>query len=640
MSERHGRRDGASSRAEGRRSLIAVTGATGGLGRELLAQLAAAGEKVRALARDAAAAARLEAAGVETVVGDLRDPDSLARLVAGADVVHHLAAWMGRPAGQAHTINVEGTRALVRAAAAAGVGRVVLASSIAVYGPVLAGAVSESTPVRRVGDAYSDSKADAEVAAFEAAAGTSTGVVALRPTMIYGPASGSWTSTPLASIRRGLPVVIGDGSGLLDAVYVGDVARAFRLAAEEEGIDGRAFNVVGESVAVGKFMGAYGSMAGRRVRSVPRAVAVAGARAAAVVTGVLPGVDRVAPEMVEVMTSRATFDGAAAAEAFGYRPQVGFEEGMALTARWLRASGTLPGPSVALVVGAGRGLGRAVAEALAGAFVKTYAADLDTSSLSASASATLVPVRVDATDEASLAAAVARIEDEDGGIDAAVTTVGRLRPGALEVQPLPLIGQQLELNALVPLKVARAVAPGMRRRGRGRIVSVSSTNGFLVTPLMGAYSAAKYALEALTDALRQELRPFGVDVVLIQPASMATPFAADAKAALKLDADASSEPWSAALMRLHDSRLWGESTAEDPAAVASVVVRQVLAARPVSRVPSSLAVRAVKLFALLPDRLKDAYFARSLRLGSSLRPSPQEPRERDSSTQAHSGPSR
>lgn len=622
------------------RGLTAVTGATGGLGRALLPQLVASGDRVRALVRDPDAARRLAADGIEVVVGDLRDPASLERLVEGAEVVHHLAAWMGGPAGQAAAVNVEGTRDLVRAAAAAGARRVVVASSVAVYGPVAAGTLSESTPLRKVGDAYSDSKADAEVAAFEAALGTGTEVVALRPTMIYGPASPSWTLTPLASIRRGVPVVIGDGSGLLDAVYVDDVARAFALAAAAHGAAGRAFNIVGHSVSAADLMGAYGRMVGKGARRVPFALATLGARAAAVVTGALPGVDRLAPEMVGVMTSRARFDGSAAAAVLGYAPEVSFETGMARTAAWLRASGALPGPRNALVVGAGRGLGRAVAEALAGAYVKTYAADVDVSGLELGGSGSLVPLEVDATSEAELAAVVARIEAQDGWLDATVTTVGQLRPGALEVQPLAQVTRQLELNALVPLKVARAAAPGMRGRGRGRIVNVSSTNGFQVTPLMGAYSAGKFALEALTDALRQELKPFGVDVVLVQPAAMATPFAADAKAALRSDAGSLPAPWSDALLSLHDSDLWGERGAVSPADVAEVIVAQVLAARPKSRVASSLAVPAVRLFALLPDGLKDAYFARSLRLGRSQRPSRQEPRERDSKTQAHSGPNR
>ncbi len=618
--------------------LVALTGASGGLGRVLVRRLLAAGKPVRALVRDSAAAEELTRAGADVVLGDLRDAHSLERLVDGARVVHHLAAWMGRPAGLAELVNVTGTRTVVTAAAAAGVERVVMASSVAVYGPVLAGEITEEAPLRKVGDAYSDSKADAERAAFAAAAGSATEVVALRPTMIYGPASSSWTLTPLASVKRSLPVVIGDGSGLLDAVYVEDVARAFELAAEAQGVGGRAFNVVGVPVTVAEFMGCYGRMVGRRIRKVPLGLARVGARAAAMVTGALPGVDRLEPAMVEVMSSQARFSGAAAADALEYSPEVDLHEGMRRTARWLRDEGHLFGPQVALVVGAGRGLGRAVAARLAQAYVTTYAGDIDPSSLTASES--LLPLALDATSEPALAAAVAHIEAAEGRLDAVVTTVGQLRAGALEAQPLAAIAQQFELNALLPLKVARAVAPGMRRRGHGRIVNVSSTNGFQVTPFMGAYSAAKFALEGLTDSLRQELAPHGVDVVLVQPAAMSTAFASEARAALLRDAEASQAPWDEELRALHESSLWGLSGAADPDDVARSIVRELLAPRPHARVASSLSVPAVKLFALLPDRLKDAYFSRSLRSARRRRPSSQEPRERDNSTQAHTGPSK
>src|SRR5690606_15953653 len=120
---------------------------------------------------------------------------------------------------------------------------------------------------------------------------------------------------------------------------------------------------------------------------------------------------------------------------------------------------------------------------------------------------------------------------------------------------------QLRLNAVAPLLVARAASPGMRARGRGRIISVGSTNGLLVTPFMGAYSAGKFALEALSDALRLELLPFGVEVVLIQPGAMRTGFADAAKRGLAAEAERVGPPWAAYLQRLRDADLWGEKGA-------------------------------------------------------------------------------
>jgi short-subunit dehydrogenase len=150
-------------------------------------------------------------------------------------------------------------------------------------------------------------------------------------------------------------------------------------------------------------------------------------------------------------------------------------------------------------------------------------------------------------------------------------------------------------------------------------VQVGSTNGFLVTPFMGAYSAGKYALEGFSDALRQELAPFGVEVVLVQPGAMRTGFADAAKEGLRREAERVGEPWAPYLMRLHDSDLWGERNAAEPAAVARVVASAVMSPRAPARKSATADVPFVKLFAGMPERLKDAYFARSLGLGRPRR---------------------
>src|SRR5690606_38680476 len=207
-------------------------------------------------------------------------------------------------------------------------------------------------------------------------------------------------------------------------------------------------------------------------------------------------------------------------------------------------------------------------------YVRVYAADVSEEALAGlarEAESLAGTIVTDATSSASLAAAVARVEGLEGGIDMAVTTVGALLPGAMESQSLADIERQYALNALAPVKVARAVAPCMRARGCGVIVTIGSTNGVLITPFMGAYSPGKFALEAYTDALRLELKPFGVDVVMVRPGAMRTGFAARAKAGLEREAARTGEPWGPLLLRLRDSDLWGERGAADPAKVAEVV---------------------------------------------------------------------
>jgi len=596
--------------------IVAVTGAAGGLGRALVRVLVGSGHQVRAAVRAPAQAELVSALGAEPVEVDVTRPETLPRLVEGAEVVHHLAAWMGRPPGLAEAVNVGGTRAVARACAAAGVRRLVHASSVAVYGPVTDGVVTEETPLRAVGDPYGDSKLASEAAAREALAGAATELVVLRPTMVYGPASGSWTLAPVRAIRSGLPVVLGDGSGLLDAVYVDDVAAAFAAAGEAPGVGGRAYNVCGEPVTVRELLGAYARMLGAPLRSVPVPLARAGAALAGRVTALLPGVDRFAPETLLTLLSRARFDGAAAARDLGYRPRVPLHEGLARTAAWLRQEGLAPGPRSALVVGAASGLGRAVALELARRYVRVYGADRQPGPAPerADGPGPVAYLSVDATSPDELAAAVAEVEAREGHLDMLVTTVGELRPGALEAQPWDDVVSQLELNALAPVLAARAAAPGMRARGRGLIVNVGSTNALLATPFMGAYSAAKAALEAFTDALRLELRPFGVDVVLVQPGAMRTGFASRAKELLEGEAARSGDPWADYLRRLKGSGLWGEGRAADPAEVARVIARVALSERPPARVAGTREVPLLRAFAALPDALKDEVFARPLGL--------------------------
>lgn len=587
--------------------VIAVTGAAGGIGLATTRRLVEAGAVVRALTRTAAGAERLTAAGADVVVGDVADERVLADLFAGASFGLHLAAWMGGKGGasEARRVNVVGARAVVAAAAEASVQRLVHVSSVAVYGPTLTGVVDESRQPRAVGDPYGDTKLQGEVAARGAAEAAGLDLVTLRPTMVYGPGVSSWTLAPLRGLAAGLPLTLGRGDGLLDAVYVADVARALHLALVAGATArGGTFNVTGAAVTWNEFFGAYAAMLGRPLRRVPAGLARAAARFAALVTAPL-GDARVVGEMVEVMLSTATFSGAAAERDLGYRAEVDLAKGMWATARWLRESGRLPGPRSALVVGAGSGLGLAVTHELARRYVPVVAADLRPPP---TVPAGVTPLEVDVLDPARLAAAVERVEAAGPGPDAVVVTVGALRPGALESQPLDDVRLQLELNAVGPLNVVRAVAPGMRTRRRGRVVAVSSTNGLLVTPFMGAYSAGKFALEALMDALRLELRPFGVEVVLVQPGAMRTPFAARAKELLAEEARRSGQPWDAYLLRLRDSDLWGERTAADPAAVARVVVGAATGGRAPARVRGTREVPLLRLFSCLPDRVKDLVF--------------------------------
>jgi NAD(P)-dependent dehydrogenase (short-subunit alcohol dehydrogenase family) len=172
-----------------------------------------------------------------------------------------------------------------------------------------------------------------------------------------------------------------------------------------------------------------------------------------------------------------------------------------------------------LITGASGGVGRAVARRFRQDGAKVIAGFRDPAAREALSAMGCRPVRLDVTGEPDLG-----IEAADD-IDVLVNAAGVSQGGPLEELPLDDIRRQLAVNVLGALRVAQLVIPGMRRRGSGRIVNVSSVAGRITMPGMGAYAMSKHALESLSDALRYELRPFGVAVSVIQPGGIDTPFA-------------------------------------------------------------------------------------------------------------------
>jgi NAD(P)-dependent dehydrogenase (short-subunit alcohol dehydrogenase family) len=182
-------------------------------------------------------------------------------------------------------------------------------------------------------------------------------------------------------------------------------------------------------------------------------------------------------------------------------------------------------PSVVLVTGCSSGIGRATAEHLAGlghVVVATARRVADIADLETRGCRTLA---LDVTDEASSRAAVGATLAAHGRIDVLINNAGYSQSGAVESVPVERARAQFETNVFGLLQLTQLVLPGMRARRGGRIINVSSMGGRLVFPGGGVYHASKYAVEALSDALRYELRPFGVHVVLIEPGLIKTRFA-------------------------------------------------------------------------------------------------------------------
>ncbi len=192
---------------------------------------------------------------------------------------------------------------------------------------------------------------------------------------------------------------------------------------------------------------------------------------------------------------------------------------------------------VVLITGCSSGLGRATAIHLAQKGWTVYATARKVADLADVERAGCRTLALDVNDEASMEAAVAAIEAEHGAIGVLVNNAGYSQSGAVEAVPLARVRAQFETNVFGLVRLTQLVLPKMRAQRWGRIVNVSSMGGKLVFPGGGFYHATKYAVEALSDALRFEVRGFGIDVVVIEPGLIKSGFAEAAVSQMKLDGD-------------------------------------------------------------------------------------------------------
>ena len=228
---------------------VCVTGGTGFLGTALVRDLLARGVSVRVLARPSRRADRLETQGAEVVRGGLGDPDCIARAVEGADTVYHLAAKVDTPGRRPDFLetNVAGTERVLTACLRQGVGRVVYASSLAVYGPVPNGQrIDENTPYDespQLRDFYAQSKILADQLAVTFARETALPITILRPGIVYGP--GRQLPVSLLGFSLGKTnFVFGNPNYRIPLNYVENLVDAMQVAVQSAGGQLQQFNIV------------------------------------------------------------------------------------------------------------------------------------------------------------------------------------------------------------------------------------------------------------------------------------------------------------------------------------------------------------------------------------------------------------
>jgi NADP-dependent 3-hydroxy acid dehydrogenase YdfG len=260
-----------------------------------------------------------------------------------------------------------------------------------------------------------------------------------------------------------------------------------------------------------------------------------------------------------------------------------------------------------LITGCSTGIGRATAVHLADRGHTVYASARRLDSMSGLEAHGCRLLELDVTDEASMTAAVKTVEDAEGAVGVLVNNAGYSQSGAVESIPMDAVRKQFETNVFGLVRMCQLVLPAMREQRWGRIINLSSMGGRLVFPGGGYYHATKYAVEALSDALRFEVKGFGVAVVLIEPGLIKTEFGTAAVGSLAPAGNGPYAHFNNSVGATVGGAYEGGGMARlgaGPEAVAKAIEKAIK--HPRSRIPVTASARVlIGLRRLMPDSLWD-----------------------------------
>lgn len=271
---------------------------------------------------------------------------------------------------------------------------------------------------------------------------------------------------------------------------------------------------------------------------------------------------------------------------------------------------------VILITGASSGIGYEAAKMLAAKGHKVYAAARRTELLEPLKTDGIVPVKLDVTDETSCLNCLRTVSEAEGRIDALVNNAGYGYFGTIENVPLEEARRQLEVNVFGLARLCQLVLPSMRKQGSGRIVNISSVAGKTVLYFGGWYHVSKYSVEALSDALRMEVKPFGIDVALIEPGGIRTNWGIIA--ADHLAESSKGTPYEAEGLRESETmrKAYSMRLLSKPSVVTRAISKAVNSRHPRTRYRVGFGAGTLVFFhSILPDRWWDALF----RLGGKIK---------------------
>lgn len=270
---------------------------------------------------------------------------------------------------------------------------------------------------------------------------------------------------------------------------------------------------------------------------------------------------------------------------------------------------------VVLVTGSASGIGRAITHRFDEAGWTVYATDKETAGLDGIAARGCETIQLDVTDTDAIRRVVREIHKTHGAIDCLVNNAGYGVVGPVADIPAAEMAAQFDVNVYGPLRLCRAVLPAMHQQGTGRIINISSIFGRIAFPGMGAYSASKHGIEAVSETLRHELTGTGIDISVIEPAWVRTDFARQARRMLTERERTSA--YSRVYTLLEKTPfLGGGPFAVSPEQVATTVYEAATTNDPALRYPVGWQARVLLAMRYLPDSILERVARSVLRIAT------------------------
>ncbi len=317
---------------------VLVTGATGFIGGRLAQLLdSQEGAIVTGLGRSLNKVPFLKDTNVNLVAVDLFDEAAMLEALTGQEILFHVAGWVGKgDFDDAYHVNVTATENVLRQAAKAGIKRVVHVSTVGAYGPPRSDWMDE-TQILDVDqhDVYGRSKAIGEIKATKLANELGLDIAIVRPAMVYGPRAYSWTLGLYRMVKKGVPVLFGDGKGHAQPVYIDNLVDQMILLATHPQAIGEAFNACDPPVDWFTFWGYYGHMANRKPRQIPMWIA----KIFAVISDAFKLPLPLSRVRLKIYVRELVYSMEKSKELLGYYPRIDLAEGMKRSEAWLRQEG-------------------------------------------------------------------------------------------------------------------------------------------------------------------------------------------------------------------------------------------------------------------------------------------------------------